>query len=146
MASNASAKKVRQIKPSAAARASAKTKQKASPSAPRRSVPKARRAKVGNGATALPPPKKEGAPSPAASAPDSAKNRKPIRDSFTMPRPDFQLIDALKRRALAFGRPTKKSEILRAGLHALAAMDNALLARTLAALAVLKPGRPKSDS
>jgi hypothetical protein len=66
-----------------------------------------------------------------------------VRDSFTMPQSDFALIGALKDRALGFKRPTKKSELLRAGLQALAALDAAALQRALNALAPLKPGRPK---
>lgn len=66
-----------------------------------------------------------------------------VRDSFTMPQPDFDLIPALKKRALAFARPAKKSELLRAGLHALAALDDARLKKALDALAPLKAGRPK---
>jgi hypothetical protein len=66
-----------------------------------------------------------------------------VRDSFTMPQQDFDLIDGLKKRALAFQRPTKKSELLRAGLQVLAHLDSAQLKRTLEALAPIKTGRPK---
>lgn len=72
-----------------------------------------------------------------------APKAKLVRDSFTMPQSDFALIAALKDRALGFKRPTKKSELLRAGLQALAALDAAALQRALNALAPLKPGRPK---
>ena len=51
-----------------------------------------------------------------------------VRDSFTMPRADYALIAQVKERALALRRPTKKSELLRAGLQVLAALgDEALL-------------------
>jgi hypothetical protein len=52
-----------------------------------------------------------------------AKPAKPkmVRDSFTMPQADFDLVHLLKERALGFRRPTKKSELLRAGLQALGA-------------------------
>jgi hypothetical protein len=66
-----------------------------------------------------------------------------VRDSFTIPQADFELIGQLKARALAFQRPAKKSELLRAGLHALAALDDAALRRALDALVPLKAGRPK---
>ena len=66
-----------------------------------------------------------------------------VRDSFTMPRQDFDLIPALKKRALAFQRPTKKSELLRAGLQALAALDDKRLEAALDALVAIKAGRPK---
>lgn len=66
-----------------------------------------------------------------------------VRDSFTMPGNDFQLIDQLKQRALGFKRPAKKSELLRAGLHALASLSDARLKVALDALDPLKPGRPR---
>ena len=66
-----------------------------------------------------------------------------MRDSFTMPQADFDLIAGLKERALEFRRPAKKSELLRAGLQVLAGLDDTTLRATLDALAPLKPGRPK---
>lgn len=71
------------------------------------------------------------------------KKHKLVRDSFTMPRADFELIQALKERALGFKHPAKKSELLRAGLQALAALDDAALQARLERLVPLKPGRPK---
>lgn len=66
-----------------------------------------------------------------------------VRDSFTMPRDEFELIAKLKLRALEFKRPTKKSELLRAGLQQLAALDEVHLRSALAALRPLPTGRPK---
>ena len=66
-----------------------------------------------------------------------------VRDSFTMPEPDFALIAALKARALAAKRETKKSELLRAGLQVLMALDDATLMNALGRLQPLKLGRPK---
>lgn len=68
-----------------------------------------------------------------------------VRDSFTMPADDWALIAQLKERAVAFKRPAKKSELLRAGLQALAALPDAKLKSSLDKLQPLKPGRPKSD-
>lgn len=68
---------------------------------------------------------------------------KPVRDSFTMPEADFALIGTLKARSLAAGRETKKSELLRAGLQALAALDTAALVAALGRLEPVKIGRPK---
>lgn len=67
-----------------------------------------------------------------------------VRDSFTMPRDDFDLIDQLKARATEFKRPAKKSELLRAGLQVLARLDQAQLRAALDALTPLKAGRPKN--
>jgi hypothetical protein len=82
---------------------------------------------------------------PAAPLAASASNgkQKLVRDSFTMPSHDFGLIHTLKERTLGFRRPTKKSELLRAGLHALAALGDAQLRTVLDGLTPLKSGRPK---
>lgn len=80
-------------------------------------------------------------------APDKAPKarKKPVRDSFTMPEADFLLIATLKARALSAKRETKKSELLRAGLHALALLDAPALVAALAQLKPVKIGRPKAD-
>jgi hypothetical protein len=86
---------------------------------------------------------------PAAASPPAAPAKPPkakaklVRDSFTMPAADFELIGRLKERALGFRRPTKKSELLRAGLQVLQALDDGKLRTALEALVPLKPGRPK---
>lgn len=77
------------------------------------------------------------APKAAAPAP------KLVRDGFTMPEGDFALIAVLKSRALAGRREAKKSELLRAGLHALAALDSKGLVAALGRLQPVKLGRPK---
>jgi hypothetical protein len=69
-----------------------------------------------------------------------------VRDSFTMPSGDWALIQQLKERALGFKRPTKKSELLRAGLHALAGLTDAKLQAALNTLEPLKVGRPRSET
>lgn len=84
------------------------------------------------------------APPPAPKA--EKLKTKLVRDSFTMPAADFALIAALKDRALAFQRPAKKSELLRAGLHALQLLDDTKLRKALDTLTPLKVGRPKKDS
>jgi hypothetical protein len=66
-----------------------------------------------------------------------------VRDSFTMPGTDFALVAALKARARAGQRETKKSELLRAGLHALTALDGPALLAALGELEPVKIGRPK---
>lgn len=83
---------------------------------------------------------------PTAEPPRPAKSKaKLVRDSFTMPQADFDLVAALKQRALRFERPAKKSELLRAGLHVLSALDDKRLRAALDALMPLKPGRPKKN-
>ena len=83
------------------------------------------------------------APAPAAAAAKPAHLKaKLVRDSFTMPAADYALVQQLKDRALAFQRPTKKSELLRAGLQALAALSSDALQALLGQLTELKTGRP----
>lgn len=91
------------------------------------------------------PPKATKPRKAAAPAKPPKLKRKPVRDSFTMPEADFALIATLKARALATGRETKKSELLRAGLHALASMQTTALVEALQGLEPVKVGRPKKD-
>jgi len=65
------------------------------------------------------------------------------RDSFTMPKEEYAQIATLKKRLEVVGQPAKKSELLRAGLKLLAAMDDAALKAALASVPVIKTGRPK---
>ena len=74
---------------------------------------------------------------------DKDVKTKLVRDSFTIPKNEYAALDALKTRALQLGLAAKKSELLRAGLHALAGLSPQALARALDALAPVKAGRPK---
>ena len=73
-----------------------------------------------------------------------APKLKIVRDSFTMPEADFALIDAIKARALKMQQPAKKSEVLRAALQALNALNDAGLKMLLTGLTPIKKGRPKA--
>ena len=87
------------------------------------------------------------APAAKPASGEAAKPRiKLVRDSFTMPQEDFDLVAAMKKRALGFRRPAKKSELLRAGLHALHALDNVALKAALERLSPVKAGRPKKHA
>jgi hypothetical protein len=81
-------------------------------------------------------------PEAPAAKPQRVKD-KLVRDSFTMPGADFALIHQLKERALGFKRATKKSELLRAGLQALASLSDTQLQAVLGKLTAIKAGRPK---
>lgn len=67
---------------------------------------------------------------------------KVVRDSFTMPHDEYQNIAALKAICLKDGLQVKKSEVLRAGLKALCAMDAEQMKRILSGLEKIKTGRP----
>ena len=72
----------------------------------------------------------------------SVKLVKVIRDSFTMPAAEHQLIGALKNRCIGLGVAIKKSELLRAGLAALVRLPDGKLAKAVAAVESVKTGRP----
>ncbi len=76
-----------------------------------------------------------------------AKAHKPklVRDSFTMPKDEYQALDALKARALGLEKHVRKSELLRAGIQALSAMNDRAFLKAIGAVPTLKTGRPKSD-
>ena len=67
---------------------------------------------------------------------------KVIRDSFTMPAADYELIGVLKQRCIELGIVMKKSELLRAGLAALQRLPDDGLARIVTAVENVKTGRP----
>jgi hypothetical protein len=79
----------------------------------------------------------------STASPPAKATARLVRDGFTMPESDFALIALLKTRALGVRRVAKKSELLRAGLHALATLDAAALAAALDRLQPVKTGRPK---
>ncbi|NPC54446.1 hypothetical protein [Caenimonas soli] len=93
-------------------------------------------------------PAKKAAPTvkakPAAAAPKAEKPKKPklVRDSFTIPKLEYKVLQDSKDRAAALGRPVKKSEVLRAGLKALAGMNDTAFVAALGAVPALKTGRP----
>lgn len=66
-----------------------------------------------------------------------------VRDSFTMPKAEYAVVEQLKRRASLLERPAKKSELLRAGIKALSALSDAALLAALQAVPTIKTGRPK---
>lgn len=67
---------------------------------------------------------------------------KVVRGSFTMPKADYNIIAEIKQKALKTGLHVKKSELLRAGLHALSKLSAAQLKQTMSSLEKIKTGRP----
>ncbi len=86
-------------------------------------------------------------PRPASTVAEAkaAKPKKPklVRDSFTIPKVEYAVLDDLKQRAIRLAHPAKKSELLRAGIKALTAMSDAALLAALNAVPAIKTGRPK---
>lgn len=123
----------------------------AKPASPAASAPAP--AAVGS-AEASPQKAGEAAPAPVAPAPESPKPAKTlrekkaklVRDSFTMPEDEYVRFAEIKKRCLKTGHASKKSEILRAALATLNALDDAALLAALQGLDVIKTGRPRKRS
>jgi len=73
-----------------------------------------------------------------------AKPKKPklVRDSFTIPKTEYVVLEELKLRAIKLASPIKKTELIRAGIKALAAMSDTALLAALKAVPAIKTGRP----
>ena len=86
------------------------------------------------------------APKPAQ-PPEAAKapKEKLVRDGFTFPANEYARIGELKRRAMALGVDTKKSEIVRAGLVKMAALADAEFLAALAGIPKMKTGRKRKE-
>jgi hypothetical protein len=79
---------------------------------------------------------------PHTRKPAPEERMKLVRDGFTMPEADYALIAQLKHRLHDAKREAKKSELLRAGLQALALLSAKDLAAALDRLTPVKTGRP----
>ena len=86
-------------------------------------------------------------PAKPVKAPKPVKIKKPklVRDSFTIPKDEYVVIESLKTRAGKLGQAVKKSELLRAGVKALAAMSDIQFKAALNNVPTIKTGRPKSS-
>ena len=80
--------------------------------------------------------------------PKDARAKKPklVRDSFTIPKDEYAVIETLKQRTVSLSQPAKKSELLRAGLKLLASLSDAALRNALQAVPSIKTGRPKAET
>jgi len=81
-------------------------------------------------------------PADAQTAP-KAKKVKLVRDSFTMPGSEYQVLQDIKKAALKAGIELKKSELLRIGIGMLKSLTIAQLDQARGALTKLSAGRPK---
>jgi hypothetical protein len=79
-----------------------------------------------------------------AAKPAKVKKPKLVRDSFTIPKDEYMVIDSLKLRAGKLSQAVKKSELLRAGVKALAAMTDIQFKAALSNVPTIKTGRPKN--
>jgi hypothetical protein len=151
------------------AKAAAKPAAKAAPAskipvkAPRKTVVKAPQRKTDKSVkTAVTPPAAPAkakttpakAPQPKAAdkkitaAPAKApkeKKIKVVRDSFTLPKTELLQITEMKKRAMTLGVDVKKSELIRAGLQALAGLADTAFKKAMANVPTIKTGRPAKD-
>jgi hypothetical protein len=73
------------------------------------------------------------------------KKHKLVRDSITVPKAEYLVLEAMKHRAAQLKVMVKKTELIRAGMKHLATLpDDAFLA-AIAAVPSLKTGRPSKD-
>lgn len=86
------------------------------------------------------------APAATPPAPAPKVKHKLVRDSFTIPKSEYLVLQALKERAADLKRPVKKSELLRAGIAALQGLTDKAFLAALGAVPSLKTGRPKGDA
>ncbi|PLZ85923.1 hypothetical protein CEN44_21145 [Fischerella muscicola CCMEE 5323] len=70
------------------------------------------------------------------------RNQKVIRDSFTLPSTDYELIAAIRQRCLKSAVNATKSEVIRAGLHILQSLSDEELVQAIESLEKVKTGRP----
>lgn len=70
------------------------------------------------------------------------KKESVVRDSFTMPKEDYQRIEECKNRSLLLQQAMNKSEILRSGLIALQQLDDSSFLQIITHLKKVKTGRP----
>lgn len=106
----------------------------------------AEKAPASKPATATKPAKAAAAVKPTKATEPKGKKPKLVRDSFTIPKDEYAVLDTLKDRATALAHPVKKSELLRAGLKVLAGLSDSALRSALQAVPSIKTGRPKADA
>lgn len=82
---------------------------------------------------------------PTTSTPEKntkTKKTKMVRDSFSFPKTEYAVLQELKERSIRLTHPAKKTELLRAAIKTLAALDDAAFVTAIQAIPSLKTGRP----
>jgi leucyl aminopeptidase (aminopeptidase T) len=77
-----------------------------------------------------------------AAKPAKEKKIKMVRDSISIPKTEYAVLEAMKLRAAKQALPVKKTELIRAGIKALAALPDAAFLSAVRAVPSLKTGRP----
>lgn len=76
---------------------------------------------------------------------EKIKKSKLVRDSFTMPEIEYQVLSDVKKAFLKAGVSVKKSELLRAGVALIRNLELGKLNTVIKALSPIKAGRPKKE-
>lgn len=79
-----------------------------------------------------------------SSAPSPPPRDKVVRDGFSMPASDYALIAESQAAMLGLGVAVTKSEVVRAGLHALQQLNGDALVALFGSLEKVKTGRPNT--
>ncbi len=108
------------------------------------SAPATASKKVTKAPAKAPKPVRAAADAKPVKPPKASKEKKVkmVRDSFTFPKPEFEVLATLKLRAAKLETPVKKTELIRAGIKALAGMSDAVFVATVRSVPNLKTGRP----
>ncbi|WP_342617135.1 hypothetical protein [Rhodoferax sp. GW822-FHT02A01] len=128
-----------------AAKASAKPAKPAKKVAAKPAAKPAAKKPVAKVAKPAAKPEAKAAPKATKPAEDKApkeKKIKMVRDSISIPKNEYVVLDALKLRAGKLAAPAKKTELIRAGIKALAAMSDSAFVAAVRAVPSLKTGRP----
>ena len=83
---------------------------------------------------------------PEDAPPPTPKQKKVIRDSFTLPGGDYELIATIRQRCLKLAVNATKSEVIRAGLHIQMSLSDEELVQVMERLEKVKTGRPAEKS
>lgn len=150
------AKKATSVKTASAAKQPARktatkaTTKAATPTKSTKSTGPTRSAKVLKSTTAKSVSQPAAKPAPKtkpkqAEVKEKVKKAKLVRDSFTIPESEYQVLADVKKAFLKQGVSVKKTELLRAGLVLIRTMDLGKLNGVIQALAPIKAGRPKKE-
>lgn len=144
----ADAKPARTAKPVAAPKKAVPAKPKSKPDsrlAAKESTPPVSPLNGKTNKSVAPTAKAQAKIKPVAEHKEKTKKPKLIRDSFTMPEVEYQVLADVKKMCIKAGFEIKKSELLRIGVALIQKMDAATLKEALASLQPLKAGRPKTE-
>ena len=83
---------------------------------------------------------------PAVAKPAKEKKIKMVRDSISIPKAEYTVLEEMKLRAAKLSLPIKKTELIRAGIKALAALPDAAFLSAVRAVPSLKTGRPAKSA